>query len=354
VERTTRFNNRIRQVILLVIILLLAFLIIKELYIFVPGFLGAVTLYILTRSSYLKLVNQKKWKRSATALLYIILSIFCILAPMFFIVKLMLPRISEVFTHSEELMKGLNEFSAQIYRYTGAQVLTKENMAAVQKMMANFIPTFLNSSINILGNLAMAFFVIYFMYVHGEEMEAAIRRFIPLHEDSVEKLAVETISMVRANAIGIPLISLVQGVFAALGYWIFGLTEWGLWGFLTGVFAFFPVVGTTLIWAPLVIFLYAQGATWQASGLLIYSFVVTGNVDYLFRITLMRKIGDVHPLITILGVIVGLGLFGFMGFIFGPLLISYLILLIRIYSSEFVEHNSHSHPNELHEPGEGH
>lgn len=353
-ERITRFNNRIRQVILLVIILLLAFLIIKELYIFVPGFLGAVTLYILTRSSYLKLVNGKKWSRSATALLYIILSIFCILFPMFFIVKLMLPRISEVFTHSEELMKGLNELSAQVYNYTGTQILTKENMAAVQKMMANFIPTFLNSSLNILGNLAMAFFVIYFMYVHGEDMEAAIRRFIPLHEDSVEKLAVETMSMVRANAIGIPLISLVQGVFAALGYWIFGLSEWGLWGFLTGVFAFFPVIGTTLIWAPLVIFLYAQGATWQASGLMIYSFVVTGNVDYLFRVTLMRKIGDVHPLITILGVIVGLGLFGFMGFIFGPLLISYLILLIRIYSSEFVEHTNHSHPNELHEPGEGH
>ncbi len=353
-ERITRFNNRIRQVILLVIILLLAFLIIKELYIFVPGFLGAVTLYILTRSSYLKLVNGKKWSRSATALLYIILSIFCILFPMFFIVKLMLPRISEVFTHSEELMKGLNELSAQVYNYTGTQILTKENMAAVQKMMANFIPTFLNSSLNILGNLAMAFFVIYFMYVHGEDMEAAIRRFIPLHEDSVEKLAVETMSMVRANAIGIPLISLVQGVFAALGYWIFGLSEWGLWGFLTGVFAFFPVIGTTLIWAPLVIFLYAQGATWQASGLMIYSFVVTGNVDYLSRVTLMRKIGDVHPLITILGIIVGLGLFGFMGFIFGPLLLSYLILLTRIYTSEFVEHTNHSHPNELHEPGEGH
>jgi len=63
-------------------------------------------------------------------------------------------------------------------------------------------------------------------------------------------------------------------------------------------------------------------------------------VDYLARVTLMKKIGNVHPLITILGVIVGLGLFGFMGFIFGPLLLSYLILMIRIYTSEFVEHNS--------------
>lgn len=340
--------------VLLIIIVLLAFLIIKELYVFVPGFLGAITLYILTRASYYRLITKKKWSPMWTALLFIFLAIVGISIPMYLTVKVMMPKVNEVFSHSEELMKGLNALSEQVYAYTGTQMLTKENMVALQKMIANFIPTFLNSSITILGNLAMMFFVLYFMYVHGHAMEKAIRRFIPLHEDSVEQLAAETMTMVRANAIGIPLISLIQGVTATVGYMIFGLDEFGLWGFLTGVFAFFPVVGTMLIWVPLVIFLYAQGANWQASGLLIYSAVVTGNVDYLARITLMKKIGDVHPLITILGVIVGLGLFGFMGFIFGPLLLSYLILLIRIYTSEFVEPNDHIHSKELHEPGEGH
>jgi predicted PurR-regulated permease PerM len=166
-----------------------------------------------------------------------------------------------------------------------------------------------------------------------------VENVIPLEQHSVETLAKETKNLVRANAIGIPLISIIQGIFATIGYWIFGLSEFGLWGFLTGVFAFFPMVGTMLIWLPLVIYQYSQGQTWQATGLLIYSLVVTGNVDYLARITLMKKIGDVHPLVTILGVIVGLGLFGFMGFIFGPLLLSYLILMVRIYTSEFVENN---------------
>jgi predicted PurR-regulated permease PerM len=353
VEKITRFNNRVRQVVLLAIILLLAFLIIKELYIFVPGFLGAVTLYILTHGYYQKLVRKKKWSKAWTAALFILVALIGIMVPMYFTVKVMMPRVSEIFTHSEELMKGLNELSNQIYQYTGTQLMTRENMESLQKMVANFIPTFLNSTLNILGNLAMCFFVIYFMYTHGDEMEAAIRKFIPLHDDSVNKLADETVNMVRANAIGIPLISLIQGITAAIGYWIFGLTDWGLWGFLTGIFAFFPVIGTMVIWTPLVIFLYAQGADWQATGLLIFSLLVTGNVDYLARITLMRKIGDVHPLITILGIIVGLALFGFMGFIFGPLLLSYLILLTKIYTSEFVENSSHP-TNELHEPGEGH
>jgi len=129
---------------------------------------------------------------------------------------------------------------------------------------------------------------------------------------------------------------------ATLGYYLFGIQEFALFGFLTGVFAFFPIVGTLVIWVPLVVYLYSIGENGHAMGLLIYSAIVTGNVDYLARITIMRRIGDIHPVITVLGIIVGLGLFGFIGFIFGPLLISYIIILIRIYKSEFVVTNEKS------------
>ena len=70
-------------------------------------------------------------------------------------------------------------------------------------------------------------------------------------------------------------------------------------------------------------------------GLFLFSVLITGSIDNVLRFTLLKKIGDVHPLITVLGVIVGLPLFGFMGLIFGPLMISYLLLLIKIYRVEF-------------------
>jgi len=82
--------------------------------------------------------------------------------------------------------------------------------------------------------------------------------------------------------------------------------------------------------------MYASGDTWNATGLLLYSFIITGNIDYLSRITILKRLGHVHPMITVLGVIVGLGLFGFIGLIFGPLLVNYIILLFRIYISEFI------------------
>jgi predicted PurR-regulated permease PerM len=164
-----------------------------------------------------------------------------------------------------------------------------------------------------------------------------LNRIIPLRQENINMLASETKKMVKASALGIPLISIIQGITAAIGYFIFGVKEWPLWGFLTAIFAFFPVVGTMVIWVPLVLYTYAIGNTLQATGLLIYCIAVVGQVDYLARVTLLRRIGDVHPVTTILGVIVGLGLFGFMGLIFGPLLISYIVLLFKIYMNEFIE-----------------
>ena len=180
-------------------------------------------------------------------------------------------------------------------------------------------------------------FLLYHMLVNGREMERVLNRIIPLKQDNINMLAHETKKMVKANALGIPLISLIQGVTAAVGYFLFQVPEWGLWGFLTGVFAFFPVIGTMAIWVPLVIYMYASSTVPLATGLLLYSVIVTGNVDYIARITLLKKMGDVHPVITILGVVVGLGLFGFIGLIFGPLVINYIILLFNVYMNEFID-----------------
>ena len=95
-----------------------------------------------------------------------------------------------------------------------------------------------------------------------------------------------------------------------------------------------PIVGAALIYVPLTIMLFAQGETGKGIAMAIWGFGLIGLVDNLFRFMLNKRIGNIHPLITIFGVIVGIQLFGFIGLIFGPLLISLFLLLLRIYSSE--------------------
>ncbi len=333
------FNNKLRQLLLVGLILFLTIVFINQLNIFLPGLLGGLTLYILTRKLFQKLTVQKKWKKGLTALLFIFGSLIIISIPVYFTFQMVSPKINSLLDNQQEVMQGLKIFSAKIEHYTGIQLFSDDNTKVLADKISAFIPGLINSTANVLTNLIMIFFLLYYLLVNGIVIEKYLNKTIPLKAENVKMLASETILMIRANAIGIPIICMVQGIFAALGYLLFGIKDWGMWGFITGVFAFFPLVGTMVVWVPLVIFLYSTGQNYTATGLTIYSIVVTGNVDYITRLGLLKKMGNIHPMITVLGVIIGLKLFGFMGLIFGPLLISYFLILIRIYINEFTSYN---------------
>ena len=92
-----------------------------------------------------------------------------------------------------------------------------------------------------------------------------------------------------------------------------------------------PIVGAALIWAPVALYMGMTGHWGMAIGLAVYALVVISNVDNLVRFMLQKKMADTHPLITIFGVVIGLSLFGFMGVIFGPLLLSIFVFCVNIF-----------------------
>ncbi|HEY6899203.1 MAG TPA: AI-2E family transporter [Puia sp.] len=289
----------------------------------------------MCRDAYSYLTEKKHWNKALAATVFLLGFLVCAGLPVYLGIRVMSVRLNSMLGDTQEVMQVIRTFAGKIKEWTGQDLLTNENIGQLQKAVTGFIPTLLNSTASILGNLIMLLFLVFFMFTNRGTMEQGLTRWIPLRDDNIDILAKETKSMVRANAIGIPLISIIQGLAALLGYWIFGVKDFVLWGFLTGLFAFFPVVGTMAVWIPVTVYMYSSGHTGQAIGLGIYSLVVTGNIDTVARITILKGIGDVHPLITVLGVIVGLKLFGFWGFIFGPLLVSYLLLLYKIYCAEY-------------------
>ncbi len=332
---TNDYNNRIRQVFFLLLLIAGAILLFNELYVFFPGFLGALTLYIVSRKWYHHLTVNRSWKKGLTAALFMVVFLICIAAPIYLCFNMLYQKVEALLKDPTQVSQGLKSVSSQIKQWTGQDLLTPDVTKNIQNKLGTFIPKLLNGSATMLGNLLMILFLSYFMFTNGPELEKALQDFVPLRRKNVDLLADEITMMVRANAIGIPLVSLIQGAVALLGYWVFGIRDFVLLGLVTGIFAFFPIVGTAAIWLPVVISMFASGENGKAIGLGIYSLVVTGNIDYLVRITLLKKIGDVHPVTTILGLVVGLKLFGFWGFIFGPLMISTFLLLVQIYKSEF-------------------
>lgn len=330
-------NSRLRQLSFLLIIVALGALIFKTIYPFFNAILGAIMFYILFRSFMFYLTHKKRKRRAISAVLVMVLSFIIILVPFGLVIQLLYDKVIMVVNRPGGWQEPLKNFAVEIRSATGFDVLSDANIAKLQESVAGMLPNVLMGTIDMLTIIGLMYFVLYFMLTNGPEMEAWLYEYVPLKDQNVHKLGKEVYDMVLSNAIGIPLLSLIQGAFATLAYWLFGVPEFILWGVVTSFAAMLPVIGATAVWFPLSIYLYLNNEHWQGIALWAYGALVIVNVDNLFRIILQKKLADVHPLITMFGVIVGLSLFGFMGLIYGPLLVSMFILLLRIYNNEFLE-----------------
>lgn len=332
-------TNGLKQITLLILIAFTGIVLIWQLKYFIPGFLGALTLYILLRQYYFNLTIRRRWKKWVAALVLIFTCIIVFVLPIWLLVELTLPKFSYAFTHSGELMAQGNRSLALIKAYLPRLKIDEQQIQQGIQRIVLIVPTFLKATLDattsVMVNVLTALFILYFMLMSGRDMEKKIVRLLPLKDTNKDSLWTETKNMVISNAIGIPLLMLCQCIIAVIGYWMFGIDNALIWGVLTGVASIIPMVGTMIVWVPICIVVLATGKIGLGIGLILYCAIVISNIDNVLRFTILKKIGDVHPLVTVFGVIVGLQIFGIMGLIFGPLLLTYFILLIKIYRLEF-------------------
>ena len=142
-----------------------------------------------------------------------------------------------------------------------------------------------------------------------------------------------------SNVVGHGCIAIVQGVLQGIGFLIFGFEDPLLWGTVTLFLCFLPVIGAPIVFVPAAIIAFGSGNTFGGVGILLWGFILVVNVDNILLLWIARRFGNIHPIITILGVIIGIPFFGILGLVFGPLLFSYFILFIKGYELRYLEQN---------------
>lgn len=329
-------SNLLRQIFFIVLILFLGIVLFRELAFFMSAFLGAITFYVIMRDRMFYLTEKRGWKPSTAAWVLMLLSFFVILVPIGLLGNILYAKISYLVTHAGELLNSLKQTAEEIRKKIGYQIINANAINQLGPYIGQLLPKVLGITANTLALISAMYFVLFFMLVNGRRMEDALYEYIPLKDGNVELIGEELRRNVIANTIAIPLIAFLQGLVGLVGYLIIGIDEPFVWFVATCVSAMLPVIGAALVYVPLTIMLLVQGHIGRGIAMGLWGFLLIGLVDNLFRFILNKRLGDIHPLITIFGVIAGIQLFGFIGLIFGPLLISMFILLLRIYSSEFV------------------
>lgn len=322
---------------LIIIILLMGIIIFWRITPFLGGLLGALTIYILVRKQMSHLTEKRNMRRSIGALLITGEAILCFLVPLSLVVWIVVSKLQDINLDPQSFIAPIEQMAAVIKVKTGYDVMGTDTISFILSILPRIGQAVMGGISSFAINLFVLVLVLYFMLIGGQKMEKYINDILPFNEKNSQDVIHKINMIVRSNAIGIPLLAIIQGSIATIGYFIFGAPNALILGLLTCFATIIPMVGSALIWFPTAAYLALTGDWFNAIGLLAYGGAVVSQLDNLIRFILQKKMANIHPLITVFGVVIGLSLFGFMGIIFGPLLLSLFFLFVDMFKKEYLD-----------------
>ena len=215
-----------------------------------------------------------------------------------------------------------------------AQILTinvTEVLRNIATWIVSNIGTIFASSADIIFKTFIFFVSLYFFLVDREKIHAELLLLSPLRDSIDENITKRLVATVRGVVFGSLIIAVIQGIIAAVGLTLFGVPAPLIWAGLVVIAAQVPMLGTSVIMFPAVIYLALSGNAPQAIGLAIWSMVAVGLVDNLLQPIVVGGRTRMHALLILLSMLGGLNAFGPIGFIFGPTILAAFLVMIELY-----------------------
>lgn len=180
-------------------------------------------------------------------------------------------------------------------------------------------------------DLMLVLFVAFFMFIQGDAFIEEIKKLSPLDAAHNEEIVRETEVTIKATLWGTVIVAFVQGILGGIGFWIFGLPQPAFWGTVMIPAAVIPVVGSAIIWGPAAVYLLLAGQLWAGLGLIVWGGVLVSAMDNLLKPLLMKGSRSTPSVFILFSILGGIAYFGIIGFILGPLILSFLLSLLSIY-----------------------
>lgn len=327
------FNYKQRNNIILVAIIVLGCFLVYALSSLFSAILGAIVLFTIFRPVYVNLVEKRRWSKTITALLIIFISLVVIVIPFLSLSIMVVNKIGEINKDSLPIQEWIYKIDTFAAAHLNQPKLAETTMAKLGTYVTELFPSIIKSAVNIVLTLLGMYFLLFFMFTQKKEFEAGLLKYAPFREQHALRFSQALRDSTYSNVLGQGIIAITQGTLLAQGFWIFGIPDPIFWGVIGCFISFLPVVGAPTLSIPASIILFANDHVVRGILLLAYGLLFIGNVDNVLRMIINKKIANTHPIISVIGVFIGLPLFGILGLVFGPLLLSYFLLLLEIYET---------------------
>ncbi|WP_316810596.1 AI-2E family transporter [Pedobacter heparinus] len=327
------FTYKQRNNINLVIIIALGCLIAYSLQGIFGSILSTLVLFTILRPGFIYMVDVKGMNKSFSAILLLMVSVVVIVLPFYALSAMVIEKIAELQNDPIYFKNLVFKLKHLIPVGDDVQKLVGDGLKKAGTWATELFPSLISGAFNIVLGLLLMYFLLYFMLVERERFENALIKYAPFRAQNAQRFAEEMRNTTYANVLGQGFIALVQGSLLSLCFFVLGYTDPVFWGVITTFISFVPVLGPPVVFVPAALIQIANGNNFAGWAMLIFGFVVIINIDNVLRFIIAKKVGNIHPIITVIGVVIGIPLFGILGLVFGPLLLSYFILLIKIYET---------------------
>jgi len=321
--------------IILIVLMVLAFFILKP--ILLASILGAILAFIFM-PVYNWLKSKIKYQNLSAFILCVIL-IAMIILPFWFLTPIFVNQSIKIYLASQQAdfvtpFKGIfpDLFASDEFSLEFGAILQSFVTGIANSGVNAFSRLILESPVLFLQSLVV-FFTFFFILRDKEEFISYLKSLLPFSEEVQKKLFKQTKEITFSVLYGQVIIGLLQGVLVGIGFFLFGVPNALLMTLLAAIAGIFPVIGTTIIWLPVSAYLLMSGNTFSAVGVGIFG-IFSSVLDNLLKPMIVSRRTQMHSSLILFGMIGGLFLFGIMGFILGPLVLAYLLILIEVYRNK--------------------
>jgi|TARA_Y100000310_G_scaffold339682_1_gene433118 predicted PurR-regulated permease PerM len=331
------YLRKVGALVILAVLMVLSFLILKPILLAITMGVIFAVVFASFYDRIFKLTNSKNF--SATIICFVLVLI--IILPIWFLTPIFIKQSFEVFLFAQQMdfvtpLKSIfpsifasEEFSEQI----GSILFSFVNNLA-GSMMNSFSKLILNFPI-IFFQLIVVFFTLFFFLRDKDQLFDYVKSLSPFSKDVEHKLFKSSKEITLSVIYGQVFVGILQGIITGIGFFIFGVNNALFFGLLAILAGIFPVIGTTIVWLPIAIFLLIAGNTFSAMGVGVFG-IFSASIDNILRPLIVSKRTRMHPLILLIGMIGGLFFFGILGFILGPLILAYILIILETYRSNTV------------------
>jgi predicted PurR-regulated permease PerM len=182
-----------------------------------------------------------------------------------------------------------------------------------------------------LFQLAVMILSMFYLFRDGPALMQFLRDVSPLGGEYRDRMMSEVGELIAVTISSGLVVAMIQGLFGGLLFWALGIYAPVLWGVTMALLAFLPVIGPWLVWCPAGLGLILSGSTGRGITLLVLGFVLISGVDNVLRPIMIADRSQLHGLMVFIGVLGGIGAFGLLGVVLGPLIVATAVGLAKGY-----------------------